>query len=620
MQDQKARRLQTITFRRSRAERLLAELKHDESRYPWIRLGVLAVGLLIVFFSFQLLPLGLAWLVAAVALAAFGLAAAMHRRVIDQIEYTQTFIYILDTYLSRANLIWTGIPAPSSIETPAEHPFASDLNVLGPRSLHQLLDTTASAGGSRCLADWLMATEPDTQTIAHRQALVQELLERPSLRLRLELDGVLANPQRPARWNSDTLIEWLDRHTNLKSLRPILIILGLLAVANITLFALNALGILPPFWIATLAIYLLIQASKYREASEVFEEAYLLAQRLGQLRAILSGLETYPYQNAPGLAELCAPFCRNQPRPSDALRKIGRIASAASLRNNPLLALMLNLVVPWDLFFAYQLDIYKRDLRGVLPTWLDAWHELEALTALANFTALNPGSTFPQILTNQAQAEDQPVLFVRSAGHPLIPDLVRVNNDFTIKALGEVIIITGSNMSGKSTFLRTLGANMVLAYAGCSVPAEILRVHPFRLFTSMNLADSLNDGISFFYAEVRRLKALLETLEDNHPTPLFFLIDEIFRGTNNRERRVGSRAYTEALAGKRGTGLISTHDLELANLTETIPVVSNYHFREDVHDGRMVFDYKIRAGASPTTNALRIMRLAGLPVPAEETA
>jgi DNA mismatch repair ATPase MutS len=200
----------------------------------------------------------------------------------------------------------------------------------------------------------------------------------------------------------------------------------------------------------------------------------------------------------------------------------------------------------------------------------------------------------------------------------LIADPARVTNDFTLQQMGEVIIITGSNMSGKSTFLRTVGANLALAYAGSTVSAQALECLPFRLFTSMNVSDSLSDGISFFYAEVRRLKALLEQLEMTHTLPLLFLIDEIFRGTNNRERQIGSRAYTQALAGKNGAGLISTHDLELAHLAENIPAVRNFHFREDIHDGKMVFDYQIRPGPSPTTNALRIMALAGLPVPEED--
>ena len=169
-------------------------------------------------------------------------------------------------------------------------------------------------------------------------------------------------------------------------------------------------------------------------------------------------------------------------------------------------------------------------------------------------------------------------------------------------------------MSGKSTFLRTLGVNLLLAYAGGPVNASALRTRRYRLFSSIRVSDALETGISYFYAEVNRLRALLDTLEADDPRPVFFLLDEIFRGTNNRERLIGSRSYVRALAGGHGVGLIATHDLELVQLADDSPSIRNAHFREDVEDGRMVFDYRLRSGPCPTTNALKIMRLAGLPV------
>jgi DNA mismatch repair ATPase MutS len=165
-----------------------------------------------------------------------------------------------------------------------------------------------------------------------------------------------------------------------------------------------------------------------------------------------------------------------------------------------------------------------------------------------------------------------------------------VSNDFAFQEMGQTIILTGSNMSGKSTFLRSLGVNLSLAYAGSVVNARQLNVGLLRLFTCIRVTDSVTDGISYFYAEVRRLKALLDNLQDSDAMPLFFLIDEIFRGTNNRERLIGSRAYIQALAGKNGIGFISTHDLELIKLADEIAAVKNYHFREHIEDDRLVFD------------------------------
>ncbi len=594
-----------------RARGKLAELRRIEGRFPWLRLGSLLAGILITYIVFQMVASWWEWLAALLAFSGFVLITLRHREVIERVERMEAFEWLLTTHLARLALDWEGIPAPAEIDAGPDHPYAADLNILGARSLHQLLDTTSSMGGSARLAAWLLDAEPDPEHTLRRQELSASLLERAGLRLRLETNGRLANPDRNRRWNADGLLRWLEHHQAGSQLGPVLLVLGVLAVANWVLFTLNLFGLLPPLWISTLVLYLGIQAWKFRESSEVFEEAYTLSRQLGQLRIVLADLEDYPFPPGSSLAELCGPVCASDRRPSLALRRVGRIASAASLRNNPFLSLLLNLLVPWDMFFADQLERAKQSLRGCLPAWLNAWYEMEALAALANYADHHPDAVKPEILA----AGSHPIFEAVELGHPLIPDEVRVNNDFHIQSLGEVIIITGSNMSGKSTFLRTVGTNLVLASAGARVPARSLRVLTFRLFTSMNLSDSLSDGISFFYAEVRRLKALLDQLDALHPLPLLFLIDEIFRGTNNRERQLGSRAYTEALAGKHGAGMISTHDLELAQLAKSIPLVSNHHFREEVIGEEMVFDYKIHPGASPTTNALRIMALAGLPTP-----
>jgi hypothetical protein len=430
---------------------------------------------------------------------------------------------------------------------------------------------------------------------------------------------MMANAPAAARWNAETLLRWLETHLPAGSLRNRLILLSILALANIILFLLNAFGFLPAFWLITFVIYFGAQSLKYSETSETFDESYTLAKQLGQLRVVLMDIEETIWPRRSTIEEVAQALHHGSSRPSAALRRIGRIVSAASLRNNPFLSLALNILMPWDLFFAYQLERYKVALRHDLPGWLETWYLMEAVTALANYAVINPENTFPEIFAPDSNAAARrPVFTAREIGHPLIAESMRVPNDFTIDTTGEVTIITGSNMSGKSTFLRTIGANLVLAFAGSTVTAKSLEAIPFRVFTSMNLADSLNDGISFFYAEVRRLRALMERLEEPGALPLFYLIDEIFRGTNNRERQIGSHAYTTALAGKNGAGLISTHDLELAHLAETIPLVHNSHFREDIADGRMVFDYRLRPGASPTTNALKIMALAGLPVPESE--
>ncbi len=323
-------------------------------------------------------------------------------------------------------------------------------------------------------------------------------------------------------------------------------------------------------------------------------------------------LENCPFPPGSGVARLCEPFRGDETRPSRELSRITWLVAAAGLQRNQLAWLLVNLLVPWDFFFAHRLNGWKERLRTRLPAWLDVWYELEALNSLANYAYLNPSTVMPEIV-----AETPPAVTVfagQDLGHPLLPDDVRVRNSFQLEQLGSVVIISGSNMSGKSTFLRTLGTNLCLAFAGGTVCAAALSTVPCRLFTCIQVQDSVTDGISYFYAEVRRLKALLQGLGAEHPLPLFFLIDEIFRGTNNRERLIGTRAYVRALASGYGVGIISTHDLELVKLADRESGLDNFHFREEVVDGRMVFDFQLRHGPCPTTNALQIMQMEGLPV------
>lgn len=290
-----------------------------------------------------------------------------------------------------------------------------------------------------------------------------------------------------------------------------------------------------------------------------------------------------------------------------------------------MLWLALHAILPWDLLVARALRIRRAEIAAHAPAWLECYHDLEALCSLANLAALRADTCWPDF------RDDGPMLDSRGLGHPLLPDQQMVRNDVTLGPLGEIVLITGSNMSGKSTFLRTLGVSTALAQAGGPVIAHTWSARPVRLFTSLSIDDSVTDGISTFYAEVRRLRSMLDALEQGESAilseaspagsnvdvavtrPLLFLVDELYRGTNNRERLAGSRALIRALVGRRAIGVVSTHDLDLVRLADELPAVRNAHFRDDVHEGRMSFDYTLRDGPCPTTNALRVMALGGLP-------
>lgn len=613
----KERRLRALQRQVERLARQLERLEAANDRASWFRLVIFVAGVALsgVFFF-----LGYLWLFGLGLLAtivAFGIAVAYHRRIGRTMDRFSITMAIKERQIARMGLDWDRLP-PSDARP--ESSLELDFDLVGDTSLIRLVDTAVSTSGSERLRGWL--AEPaasadagavtDAGLIMARQQLVRELVPLSLFRTRLILNARLTFGGE-GRWRPDRLLAWLEKRLAAGSLRNWLILLSLLASLNIIFFLLDLLDLGPPLWQATILLYAVLFLIRSREVGEPFKESALIRDTLEQLVVVFRLLETFPHPGTPQLQALCRPFLDAQERPSDHLSQVNRIVAATGIRGNPLFWLGLNIVAPWDYYFAYRLDQRKEALARQMPAWLDTWSELEAASSLANLAYLNPSYTFPNIV--ETGDELLPAVFqAQELGHPLIPDEQKVCNTFSIPAVGQINIITGSNMSGKSTFLRTVGVNLVLAYAGGPVNAAELTTERFRLFSCIRISDSVTDGISFFYAEVKCLKALLLALKAADAQPLLYFIDEIFRGTNNRERLQGSRAYIRALVEQSGVGLIATHDLELIQLAGEMPAISNYHFTDEVMDGRMVFDYAIRPGPSPTTNALKIMRLEGLPV------
>ena len=612
MSDKQAR-LKVFDHQIQRLERKLTQLEALDRRFSWIRLAVLLVGGLVSFISFFFGPPAFGPIVLLISVTAFAFVVYLHRRLDRSLLRFRIAVHLNTGQAARMRLEWEHIPFDLAYSPDTSHPFENDLNLVGERSIHQLLDTATSNGGSLRLRDWLLQPVPDPNQVETRQAVIRELIPLIGFRQHLAINGAVASRDPTKRWQDQKLLNWLRMQVPGKSSHKTLLLLSILATINIILGVLYALQILPAFWVVPFMVYLVVYMARYRDMGDLFDESYEMQKTLDPLRNVLLYLESYPYARHLHLSRICVPFWHSEKRPSRYLKRIALIASATSLKNNPFIWAPINALLPWDFFFGYLLNQSRQQLHDLLPAWLDSWYELEALNSLANFAYLNPGYVFPQVFP-EVDSSEQPVFEARGLGHPLLPDDVKVPNDFRIDALGGVTIISGSNMSGKSTFLRTLGVNLCLAYVGGPVDATALNMIPLRLFTCIQISDSLSNGISYFYAEVQRLKKLLEALEKGDTYPLFFLIDEIFRGTNNRERRIGSRAYVQSLIQGRGVGVISTHDLELVKLADEVPGIRNFHFREDVQAERMVFDYHLRPGPCPTTNALKIMQLEGLPI------
>jgi hypothetical protein len=620
MNNPRTLRLKALEHHYARLQRRLDQLSGLDRRFSWYRLVVFVLGVAAAWLALVYLEGVAVWLVILMALASFSAVVYYHRRLDSGIARFRIWQQIKAGKLARMKLDWEHITGDPQYGFAAQYGLQGeqssleiDLDLSGPRSLHHLLDLAISKEGSRTLAGWLSAAEPDPQQITERQAVVRELATMPGF-----IDHLLLNLRLVSREQLDgqRLLAWLTVSVPDRRLTWVLAVGSLLAVLNVILFILNVAGQLPAYWTFTVVLSLGFYFFNAHLIGEFLNAVVALDNDLDKFNALLGYLERYPYQGREHLAALTAPFTDPKRLPSKQIRRVKSVTAAIGLRSNPILGLMLNAVLPWDFAFAWLASRMQAGMAAVLPDWLRVWYRLEGLCSLANFAYINPEYSFPAIeLRTAGEQLGGPVFKAQAMGHPLIPVERKVCNDFTIPELGGVMIITGSNMAGKSTFIKTVGINLCLTYAGGPVDAAYLRTLPFRLHTCIRISDSITDGFSYFYAEVRCLRALLDKLKTEEQMPVLYLIDEIFRGTNNRERLIGSQAYVSTLIGAYGVGLIATHDLELAHLEETSQKVDNFHFRDRVQDGRLVFDYKILPGPCPTSNALNIMAMEGLPVP-----
>ncbi len=574
-------RHEKLAFQIARLGKRIIQLEARNRRFSWYRLGVILAGGILTWVGSTRGDPRWGWALFIFSSLVFSGVVYTHRRLDAWINRLKIWRDIREGQMARLDLDWSRIAPPRPLPRDLHTSLATDLDLLGDRSLHQLLDITLSPEGSGLLAKWLTRQAPDTDQIQYRQGLVRELAAMARFRDRLLLTFRVASAD---LLQGERLVRWLGETFPLERLRWVVPAAAVLVVANLLLFILASLGRLPAYWIISLSLYAVFYFYNIQVLNKFLEAVVHLDSELDKFRTVLTFLETYPMAGNDRLRELCAPFREADPLPSRQLRRIKLATAAVGLRTNPVLGLLINLILPWDFYFAAVTARYRDQAAASIPRWLEIWQKLEALICLADFANLHPEYVYPEI-----DLGAQPVLEAASLGHPLLPPETRVVNAIAVDQVGEIFIITGSNMAGKSTFIKTIGINLCLAYAGAPVNASTFRTIPFFLHTCIRITDSLADGYSYFYAEVQCLKRLLERVRAENDPPVLFLVDEIFRGTNNRERLIGSRSYLRALIGKECVGFLATHDLELASLAEENNWVRNYHFRDRVEDGKLTF-------------------------------
>jgi DNA mismatch repair ATPase MutS len=588
-------------------------LQQLSNRYSKIRLLIFVMEV-ILFFSLFFFDSNLSAFISFIFfLVVFSVAVHLHNKLDYDIKKFALWIKLKSTHLARLNLDWQNIPKINYFDdvslSQKFDPVELDLNLAGEESLHQLINTGTSKQSKSLLRNWLRIKNPAADEINTRQQLVKELTPLTRFRDKLTLNSILSCR---IDFDGEMLLKLLNKKDALTvSFRIIFVILIILAPINILLFVLFLENLMPAYWGITTLTYIALFHFGNKEKDRMLDEAEYISDELKKISSVLEFLESYNYKTDSKLSRMCEPFINFSQKPSILLKRIKNSIDLLRIRKgNPFVWNIIRAVFPVDFFFRLKLHNYKKLVSENINIWLETWYNLEALSSLATFVFLNPEYNFPEI-TKYGNSE---IMFRGKAlGHPLIKKENKIRNDFIFNTNGEISIVTGSNMSGKSTFIRTLGVNLSLAYAGSVVNAESLNVSLFRLYTCIKVSDSVIDGISYFYAEVKRLKKLLDEIETSG-FPVFFLIDEIFRGTNNVERLKGSSAFIKKLAETNAVGVLATHDLELVKLADVISKVKNYHFKEEIKNNKMFFDYMLNEGPCPTTNALKIMKLEGLPI------
>jgi predicted ATPase len=553
---------------------------------------------------------------------AFGFLIQHHGKLLEQEAHQRRFSIVNEHSLSRVTGDFHNLPRTGVNFASANHPYAGDLDLFGVASVYQRISVAHTRYGQKTLASWL--SEPaDKAEILLRQEAMSELAADLEFRQKLEAEGMaLVEKKRGGTTtisdgpNPDRLLSWVKSPGALAQSPVVTLLSFLLPLATISgLYAHSALGV-PPYWVVPLLLGMILLGAKRGETSDTFaavsttEGAFL---RYGALLEHLEGL----IPESPWLRVRAERLLSGKKaRPSVVMRRFRTLVSWYDLRHNGMVYPFVNGVLLWDLHCTRALQRWKADVAGELENWFEVIGDFEAISSIAGLRADEPRSCVPNI--EEADFNMKPVLEARGLAHPLLPPRSRVENDIASLAVGHALLVTGSNMSGKSTFLRSLGVNAVLAFAGGPTLASYFSLPVCQLGTSIRVSDSLKSGVSHFYAEVQKLAHVVE-LTEKRKNPVLFLLDEVLHGTNSRERQIGARWVLAELLQKGAFGIITTHDMELCRLPEDLMAqVRQHHFREVVHDGEMSFDYTLREGPVTSGNALRLMHRVGLKVPLEE--
>lgn len=573
-----------------------------------------------------------AWAGVGAAVVGFVTLVFVHARIHTAKDRATAARRFHERGLARLDDTWRGTGNPGTAYATANHPYAGDLDLFGRGSLFELVDRTETLLGARHLAALLKGAGgafPDA--VAARQEAVKELAPRLGFREALSAAGaVVGGAQQEARAGATTptgaasgadaadvtgrpdpepFLAWAGGALPLHAHPALAIAVRILPLCTLTAVALH--GRLPSgLWLAFVALQLVVVSPVRARVAEIAATVSAKESGFARFGDILRVIEAEKGLASPLLEKRIAELRATGASATEEMAALGRILGFLDARHNEVFRFFIAPFLLWDVNCVIALERWRLRAGAHARAWLSVLAELEALASLAAFAFERPDHAWPE-LSGDAR------FVAEGLGHPLLAAGKRVDNDVVLPERGYAMVVTGSNMSGKSTLLRAVGVNAVLALAGAPVCARKLAIGDLRVATSMRIKDSLEEGVSHFYAELTRLKMVLDMAKG--PRAVLFLLDEILHGTNARERLIGARAVVKQLVERGALGAVSTHDLAIGELEAELPGrVVNTHFEEQVENDKMTFDYRLRSGVVQSSNALRLMRIVGIDaVPAD---
>jgi DNA mismatch repair ATPase MutS len=481
------------------------------------------------------------------------------------------------------------------------HPFVSDLDIFGRRSVFQLLNRSSTLAGRSTLAQWLTDPLIDKNQITLRQKAVRELADRTDWRQRF---SALGKEKPEKKKDKEHIQSWLNEKKYFSSsfLKISSVLLPVLTLSAIGLYLAGIIPSGPP--LLCFFVQLFISGYQAKKTNISHDTLSRKSDAIDKYSSLISLIEKDTFESH-NLQSLQARLNTKGETASQSIRKLKALVNALDARKNLVVAALLNGILLWDVNIMKRIEDWRCKHKASFLDWIDLLAGFDAYVSLAGYAASHPESVFPEMVSGEflIEAED--------LGHPMIEESRLVRNNYSIQGFAKVDLLTGANMAGKSTFLRTIGVNLCMAMIGAPVCAKKFKFSPLLLFTSLRTNDSLQENESFFYAELKRLHMLIQSYEQGRP--VFFLLDEILKGTNSKDQHLGAVALTKKILRLNGVGIVATHDVELSQLSTELPgQIRNLCFEITITDDKLNFDYTLREGVCRTMNASFLMKKMGI--------